>query len=160
MLAFSLLIGSPHVCSIQHHLCEVHGFVWWEWFFPASYIFLGSLPGEIWGLTLKETRHKYLKAVEEKCIQLKENTVTARSLSDGRRLTNTLSASANVISLIRFAQRVACWLTWRWTMSHWLMLLLFDPFCLYLLPASERLERALRNDRCMGWCGRRVQSWI
>ena len=26
--------------------------------------------------------------------------------------------------------------------------------------ASERLERALRKDRCVGWCGRRFQSWI
>ena len=103
----------------------------------------------MWGLTPKKTRHKYLKAAEGKCIQLKENTVTALSLSDGRRLMNTLFASANVISLIRFAQRVVCWLTWRWTMSHWLMLLPFDPFCFHLLPASERLERASRKGRCV-----------
>ena len=56
----------------------------------------------------KETRHKYLKAAEVRCIQLRENTVTALFLSNGRRLINTLSALANVISLIRFAQRVAC----------------------------------------------------
>lgn len=83
----------------------------------------------MWCLTSKETRHKYLKAAGIKCIQLKENIVTTASLSDGRRLMNTLSASANATSLIRFARHVASWLTWRWTMSPWLMPLLFDPSC-------------------------------
>ena len=114
----------------------------------------------MWGLPPKETRHKYLKAAEVRCIQLRENTVTALSLSDGRRLMNTLFASANVISLIRCAQRVACWLTWRWMMSLWMMLVLFDPFRFDLLPASERLERAHRKDRCVGWYGRCSESWI
>ena len=34
-------------------------------------------------------------------------------------------------------------------MSHWLILLPFDPFCFHLLPASERLERASRKGRCV-----------
>lgn len=65
----------------------------------------------------KETRHKYLKAAEVRCIQLRENTVIALFLNDGRQLMNALSALANVISLIRFAQRVACSLTLRWMMG-------------------------------------------